>query len=75
MSLCLGLKSHVHEHASLKNSKKESQEKKLESFLNIIAWNSILVLDYLNQRSKNLKNEIKNHMSNNNLILRDDLGT
>ena len=59
MSLCLGLKSHVREHASLKKSKKESQEKELKSFLNIIAWNSILVLDYLNQRSKNPKNEIR----------------
>ena len=52
-----------------------SQEKETQSFLNIIAWNSILVLDYLNQRSKNPKNEIKNPMSKNNLTLRDDLGT
>ena len=35
----------------------------------------MLVLDYLNQRSKNPKNEIKNHMSKNNLTLRDDIGT
>ena len=52
-----------------------SQEKETQSFLNIIAWNSILVLDYLNQRGKNPRNDIKNHMSKNNITLRDDLGT
>ena len=76
MSLCLVLESHIHLHASYERIlRMNSQEKETQSFLNIIAWNSILVLDYLNQRSKNPKIEIKNHMSKNNLTLRDDLGT
>ena len=70
----LGLKSHVHLHASLKNSKKEILR---ERNIVILEYHGILYLylDYLNQRSKNPKNEIKNHTSKNNLTLRDDLGT
>ena len=47
MSLCLGLESHNHLHASYERIlRMKSQEKETQSFLNIITWNSILVLDY-----------------------------